>query len=129
MPAALGRVEFDTFEEGNETEIVTRLLRQAILLVWRRHLGRQDFGPLLARFDRGLKITTSELMPAAEFLAQFGGEVVGLSRLMGRLDVQAESPGMATSVLEFTLEGLHLAKRLNKDETDEPGAWSFSAGR
>ncbi len=129
VPAALGRVEFDTFEEGNEAEIVTRLLRQAILLVWRRHLGREDFGPLLARFDRGLSITTSELLPAGEFLAQFGGEVVGLARLMSSLDVQAESLGMAASVLEFTLEGLHLAKRLNKDEADEQAAWSFSAGR
>lgn len=129
VPAALGRIEFDTFEEGNEGEIVTRLLRQAILVVWRRHLGREDFGPLLARFDRGLEITTSDGMPAAEFLAQFGGEVAGLSRLMNRLDVRAESLGTAASVLEFALEGLHLAKRLNKDEADEPGVWSFSAGR
>ncbi len=129
VPAALGRIEFDTFEEGNEAEIVTRLLRQAILVIWRRHLGREDLGPLLARFDRGLTITTSDHTSASEFLAQFGGEVAGLSRLMDRLDVRAESPGAAASVLEFTLEGLHLAKRLNKDEANEPGVWSFNAAR
>jgi magnesium chelatase subunit I len=32
--------------------------------------------------------------------------------------VQEESPGVAASALEFALEGLHLSRRLNKDEAD-----------
>ena len=36
--------------------------------------------------------------------------------MLERLGVQEESPGVAASALEFALEGLHLSRRLNKDE-------------
>ncbi|HEX2027092.1 MAG TPA: sigma 54-interacting transcriptional regulator [Nitriliruptorales bacterium] len=127
VPAALGRVEFDTFEEGREEEIVARLLRHSILTVWRRRLGREQLAPLVARFDRGLMVETGDTMSAVAFLEQFGDRVQGLARLMQRLDVPAESPGAAASALEFALEGLHLAKRLNKEDSGVPGGYRFSA--
>ena len=52
-----------------------------------------------------------------ELLGQFG-ELRGLSKLLERLGVEEESPGVAASALEFALEGLHLSRRLNKDEGD-----------
>ena len=51
VDAALGRVEFDTLEQGNEPQIVARALRHAILDVWRDHLVGIDVGDLLRRFD------------------------------------------------------------------------------
>ncbi|MDP9022612.1 MAG: sigma 54-interacting transcriptional regulator [Actinomycetota bacterium] len=124
VPAALGRIEFDTLEEGREEQIVARLLRQAVLIVWRRHLGHHDLRPLLARFDHGVSVETHDAMAGAELLGQFGDEIPGLARLMERLDVPAESPAAAASVVEFALEGLHLSKRLNKDEA-APGVDRF----
>ncbi|MDX1621508.1 MAG: hypothetical protein R3320_10985, partial [Nitriliruptorales bacterium] len=124
VPAALGRVEFDTLEEGNETEIVGRLLRHAILIVWRRHLGGEDFTPLLGRFEEGLEVLAGEDTSAAAVLEQFGDSVPNLHRWMTRLDVPAEDPAAAASVVEFVLEGLHLGRRLNKDLDAE--AWRFS---
>jgi hypothetical protein len=41
MDASLGRIEFDTIEEGREEEILSRALRQAILDVF-RHRCRAD---------------------------------------------------------------------------------------
>jgi hypothetical protein len=35
--------------------------------------------------------------------------------LLQLLGVEAETPGVAASGLEFALEGLHLSRRLNKD--------------
>jgi magnesium chelatase subunit I len=126
LEASLGRIEFDTVEEGREEEILLRALSGAILRVFRRRLSGYDFAPLLGRFGEGLVARTSDLMPAGEFLEQFG-ELPGLARLLSRLDVQEESPGVAASGLEFALEGLHLSRRLNRDAAGRVGAYTYEA--
>ena len=114
--ASFGRVEFDTIEEGREEDILERALSASVLKVFRRRLSGFDFAPLLSRFDDGLTAETSDLTSAGDFLAQFG-EISGLAKLLKRLGVEEESPGLAASALEFALESLHLSRRLNK-ETD-----------
>jgi len=115
LGSSLGRVEFDTIEEGREEEILARALKTAELEVFRRRLAGFDLQPLLSRFEtEGLVVETSDLTPAAELLAQVG-ELPGLAKLLRRLGVEEESPGVAASALEFALEGLHLSRRLNKE--------------
>jgi magnesium chelatase subunit I len=130
LPAVLasseGRVEFDTIEEGREDEILTRALRTAELEVFRRRLSGFDFAPLLERFGDGFAAVTSDMTPASELLGQFG-ELPGLSRLLDRLGVVEESPGVAASALEFALEGLHLSRRLNKDGDDASARYTGPA--
>jgi magnesium chelatase subunit I len=121
LDSSLGRIEFDTIEEGREGEILVRALRTAELEVFRRRLSGFDFQPILSRFDAGLTVETSDLMPAADLLGQFG-DVPGLAKLLERLAVEEESPGVAASALEFALDGLHLARRLNKDGGRAGGA-------
>jgi magnesium chelatase subunit I len=119
LPAVLmsseGRIEFDTVEEGREDEILGRAVRQAELEVFRRRLTGYDFTPLLSRFEQGLAIETSDLTPASDLLARFG-DFPGLAKLLERLGIEEESPGAAASAVEFALEGLHLSRRLNKDQ-------------
>jgi magnesium chelatase subunit I len=118
VASSLGRVEFDTIEEGREEEILARALKTAELEVFRRRLAGFDLQPLLARFEtEGLVVETSDLTPAAELLAQVG-ELPGLAKLLRRLGVEEESPGVAASALEFALEGLHLSRRLNKEAAE-----------
>jgi magnesium chelatase subunit I len=126
LDASLGRVEFDTVEEGREEEILIRALSQAILKVYRRRLAGFDFSTLMARFDGGFTVQTSDLTSADDFLGQFG-ELPGLAKLLSRLGVEEESPGSAASAVEFALEGLHLSRRLNKDAAGRVGAWSYGA--
>jgi magnesium chelatase subunit I len=114
IEASLGRVEFDTIEEGREEEILSRALKTAELEVFRRRLSGFDFQPILSRFAGGFEAETSDLTPASELLAQFG-DLPGLAKLLERLGVREESPGVAASALEFALEGLHLSRRLNKE--------------
>ena len=121
LEGSVGRIEFDTVEEGREPEILSRALRTAELEVFRRRLAGFDFAPVLSRFEEGFVAESGELVPAAEFLDQFGG-LPGLARLLERLGVEEESPGSAASALEFALDGLHLSRRLNKDAGDRPGA-------
>ena len=117
LQSSMGRIEFETFEEGREPEIMERMLRQATLEVYRRRLGGFDFSALVKRFEEeGLEVTTGDLTPAQDVLKQIGG-VKGLAQLMKRLGVEDESPAHAASALEFALEGLHLSRRLNKHDT------------
>jgi magnesium chelatase subunit I len=128
IASSLGRVEFDTIEEGREEEIVARATRSAVLEVFRRRLSGFDFQPILSRFDRpGFAAETSDRTPAAEILAQFE-ELPGLAKLLERLDAGQESPGVAASALEFALEGLHLSRRLNKDRTGDGSRYEGAAG-
>ncbi|HEX5950213.1 MAG TPA: AAA family ATPase [Actinomycetota bacterium] len=121
LESSLGRVEFDTIEEGREEEILARALKTAELEVFRRRLSGYDFGPLLSRFtDEGFAVETSDLTPASELLARIG-ELPGLAKLLERLGVEEESPGVAASALEFALEGSHLSRRLNKQVLGRPG--------
>ncbi len=124
LEASLGRVEFDTIEEGREEEILLRALRTAELEVFRRRLSGFDFGPILGKFGGGFVAETSDLMPASEVLQQFGG-LAGLSKLLERLGVEEESPGVAASAVEFALEGLHLSRRLNKEQIGRLGAYRY----
>jgi magnesium chelatase subunit I len=124
LTGSLGRIEFDAVEEGREEEILLRAAKSAVLEVFRRRLSGFDFGPILARFDRGFAAETSDLTPSAQFLTQFG-DLPGLGKLLGRLGVEEESPGVAASALELALEGLHLSRRLNKDAGGRVGSYRY----
>ena len=118
-----GRVEFDTIEEGREADILLRAMRTAELEVFRRRLAGYDFTALLARFDEGLAVDTGELTPASDLLGAVG-DLPGLAKLLGRLGVEEESPGVAASAVEFALEGLYLSRRLNKDGADRSARYT-----
>ena len=81
---------------------------------------------MLARFEEGLAAETSDLTSAPAFLEQFG-DLPGLAKLLERLGIEEESPGAAASAVEFAMEGLHLSKRLNKDEAGRLGAYRYEA--
>ena len=125
LDASVGRVEFDTIEEGREEEILARALASAILKVFRRRLAGFDLAPLLERFDEGLVVATSDLTPGADMLAQLE-RIPGLAKLLAAVGAREESPGVAASALEFALEGLHLSRRLNRD-ADGRGAYRYEA--
>jgi magnesium chelatase subunit I len=124
LSGSLGRIEFDTVEEGREEEILLRALRNAVLEVFRRRLAGFDFTGVLGRFNEGFAAETSDLMGAGQFLEQFG-DLPGLAKLLDRLGIEEESPGAAASALEFALEGLHLSRRLNKDSAGRIGTFRY----
>jgi magnesium chelatase subunit I len=128
LPSVIGRVEFDALDEGREPEILERALKQALLGVWRARIGRrEDLSALVASFERGLVVETSEDMSAPACLAQLDGAAgATLGRASRALGFAAATPGALASTLELCLEGLHLTKRLNKRATGVPGGWAFS---
>jgi magnesium chelatase subunit I len=115
VPSVRGKVEFDELEEGRETELLTHLLRRATSDTFRARLAGSDLSGLQKRFDDGITVETGDLVPAADLLAAIG-PVPGLAQILAKLDVEQESPGLAAAALEFALEGLHLQRRLSKEE-------------
>jgi magnesium chelatase subunit I len=125
LRAGIGKIEFETFEEGREQEILTRLLHRAQLEVFRSHMVGVDFSALLARFDEGAVVMTSDVMPAAEVLRQIG-RIPGFARMLSALGVHDESRELAAAALEFVLQGLHLSRRLDRELTTD-GALRYRA--
>jgi magnesium chelatase subunit I len=124
LAGSIGRIEFDAIEEGREQEILQRAAKNAVLEVFRRRLAGFDFQSILGKFADDFAAETSDLTPATQFLGQFG-DLPGLGKLLGRLGVEEESPGVAASALELALEGLHLSRRLNKDSTGRTGTYRY----
>ena len=116
VPATRGKVEFDALEEGHEHEILAHLQRKATADAFRARLAGLDLSGLQRRIEAAGPVETGELVPAVELLRRLG-KVPGLAQLMARLgDDGAESPGLAAAALEFAMEGLHLNRRLSKEQ-------------
>ncbi|MFF1634202.1 sigma 54-interacting transcriptional regulator [Leifsonia sp. NPDC058248] len=110
-----GKIEFETGEEGRESEVLTHLLRTATADTVRQHFGGIDFGPLVAAIESGAMVTTGEQVTARQFLDEL--PVLGESELYDdicdRLD--ATGDGERAAAIELALEGLYLARKVGKD--------------
>jgi magnesium chelatase subunit I len=119
LPTLRGKVEFEMGEEGREDEILQHLLRLATAETFRARLAGLDLSAFTARFADGDTLETGVLVSAADVLEQLG-PLPGLATVLTRLGVEEEtiSPGQAAAAVELVLEGLHLTRRLSKDEID-----------
>ena len=120
-----GKVEFESGEEGREDEVLAHLLRQSVAETFRSRLAGVDLGGFTALFERHPddedtgeepSVETGELVPSADLLAQVG-TVPGLAKVLERLGFgDAPTPAEAASGIELVLEGLHLTRRIGKDQ-------------
>ncbi|MGH3425386.1 MAG: sigma 54-interacting transcriptional regulator, partial [Nocardioidaceae bacterium] len=119
VPTLRGKVEFESGEEGREDEVLDHLLRLAVVETFRSRLGGVDLTAFTEHFTEGQLVETGPLVPSARLLDQLG-PVSGLATVLDRLGVEEDtvSPGQAAAAVELVLEGLHLTRRLAKDEID-----------
>ena len=106
-----GKLEFESGEEGREQAVLEHLLRRATADTASRALGGVDVGPLVAAIEDGSPVTTGERVSAKNVLAALPGLPV-LDAIAERLD--AHSDGQRAAAVELALEGLYLAKRIDK---------------
>ncbi|MGH7610507.1 MAG: magnesium chelatase [Candidatus Dormibacteria bacterium] len=111
-----GKLELESWEEGEDQALFHKLIRSASGNVFRRHFSLSEFGPLLGRFEQGLTIEVGEQVPAASY-QQVAEGIPEMKRILSDLD-EPSGAGSVAAALELVLEGLHLAKRLNKTELD-----------
>ncbi len=116
VPSSAGKLEMETWEEGDDQSVLEKILKTAVLNTFRRHFEVTQFAELVQRFDAGLTFEVSEWRPSARYVA-FAREAPGLEKAVKSLGAQGK-PAATASAVEFVLEGLHLSKRLNKSETE-----------
>ncbi|MBA2954165.1 magnesium chelatase [Nocardioides sp. MAH-18] len=110
-----GKIEFETGEEGRETEVLTHLLRTATAETVRQHFRGLDFALLVDAIESGAMVTTGERVTAREFLT--GLPVLGESELYDEVcdRLGATNDGQRAGAIELALEGLYLARKIGKD--------------
>jgi magnesium chelatase subunit I len=120
VASTVGKVELESIgDESPEERIVERLITKALYATFNRRVTLDDLDPIVEAFEDGFVVETGERTPSREYVAWLR-EVPGMDDAVGRLgtfDVTdgAEEPAVVASAVEFLLEGLHLARRLNKE--------------
>jgi magnesium chelatase subunit I len=111
-----GKIELDTVGDVKEERVVQKLINNAILTVFSDYFDPREFDQLVAGFERGLNVQVGDDLPSMEYVNQLS-KVGGLSKAVDKLNGRG-SPASIASAVEFILEGLHLNRRLNKDEVN-----------
>ncbi len=111
-----GRVEIEALDEGKEEQVLSRLERGAISAVFSRHFSASQFEGIVSRFEEGSMLEVGEGIPARTYTRTLG-DAPEIATALKRLSLP-DRPEVRASVIEFLLEGLHLNKRLNKDEIE-----------
>ena len=132
VASTAGKIELETAgDESPEDRIVERLITKAVYATFNRRVSIDDLDALVEAFDQGLTLETGDQVRSNEYV-RWVGEVPGLSEAVQRTGIlspadddrpagrrvalgpQAEA-ALVASAVEFLLEGLHLARRLNKE--------------
>ena len=110
-----GKVEIETIDEGRDGHVVERLVQQAVLSVFKASVPSDRLRDAVSDFDAegGRVVHTGDDIPSADFVEVLG-QLPALENVVLGIAGE-ESPAAVASATEFVLEGLHLAKRLNKD--------------
>jgi magnesium chelatase subunit I len=120
VASTVGKVELESVgDEAPEERIVERLITKAIHATFGRHLSVDDLEEVVDAFEDGFSVEIGDRTPSRDYVA-WAREVPGLEAAieeLGAFDVTdgAREPAVTASAVEFLLEGLHLARRLNKE--------------
>jgi magnesium chelatase subunit I len=102
--------------DTNEAEVIGGLLQRAVKVIFDECVPLEGVASVVESFEQGWKVEVSEDMRSEDVLAGLD-EIAGLRDAAARL-AGGDSPARLASAIEFVLEGLHLANRLNKDERE-----------
>jgi len=111
-----GKIELEyAGVERSESELLEGMARRAVHVVFEELVQPDDLAPVVKAFEEGWQVEVSAEMSAADYLVGLD-EIDGLRDAAERL-AGGDSPGRMAAAIEFILEGLHLANRLNKEVT------------
>ncbi len=125
-----GKLEFETIEEGRETQVMEKLLAQAIGHVFDRSVDLAALEGVIDAFSGRRQVEVGEALPSSHYDAMLA-EIPALAGAIAPLLPEA-TPGLRAAAVELILEGLHLHKLLNKhrlpNRPGEPGAQARYTG-
>lgn len=124
LASSRGKLELESVEEGREEKVIEELVKKAVASVYARRMRGAELDGLLQSFEEGLTVRAGADMASADYV-KFAKTVKPLNAAIQHLGA-GQSPAEVASAVEFVLEGLHLARRLNRQR--DGGAWSYGWG-
>ncbi|MDA0770498.1 MAG: magnesium chelatase [SAR202 cluster bacterium Casp-Chloro-G4] len=115
VASTLGKLEMESVEEGREFKVVEELTKKAVLNTFGRHFKPRDFEDLVAKFEEGFTLETGSDIPSSDYVKNLP-QIGEASKLIKRIE-PSEDPAAIASAMEFILEGLHLNRRINRDQS------------
>jgi magnesium chelatase subunit I len=116
-----GKVEIETLEEGRDEQIVERLVKSAVLTVFKERCPMDLFRDIVGAFDEGTVVHAGDDVPSTAYVETVAALPVLHAPVMALAG--SETPAAVASAAEFVLEGLHLSKRLNKEAVSGRAAY------
>ena len=114
VPSITGKIELETVEEGREGKVVDGLMKKAVANTFTRYFSPKEFDEVIVRFDEGLVVEIGSDMPSSGYPKQMA-QMANLPDIIRRIE-PSDKPAAIASAVEFVLEGLHLHRRLNRDQ-------------
>ena len=113
--SSIGKIEIEALEDGREGVIFDSLVKGAVLTVFKDLVDPGCTTPIVDAFESGLIVQTGEDLSSDE-LAGVVDDLPALRDPVVALVDGDTSTAAIGAAAEFVLEGLHLSKRLNKDD-------------
>ena len=120
VASSAGKIEFEGIDDHREGAVFESIRAAAVLAVFKRFVTSPDTREVVTAFEEGRVTATGHDVPSGD-LADQAAQVPALGRLVAALVGPDAAVELRASAVEFILEGLHLAKRLNKDVSSTAG--------
>ncbi|MGH9224347.1 MAG: sigma 54-interacting transcriptional regulator [Acidimicrobiales bacterium] len=115
IASTAGKLEIETLDDTEGDAVIERVLRSAVLAVFRSRCVIEDYRSVLAGFEEGGVVNVGDDVPSSDYLEALS-RFPALQAAVAPLAVRgSETPANVASAVELVLEGLHLNRRLNKD--------------
>ena len=113
-PAILGKLELEyEVPDTNDFDILDGLSKRAVKMVFDEHFDIEDLLPIVESFKNGMSAEISSTQPSEDYMD--GYKVINGLRDAVKTLVDPDNPALASSAIEFVLEGLHLSNKLNRE--------------
>ena len=113
-----GKIEVESFEDGGEGRVIDALVRSSVHTTFIDSVDLTLHGPIIDAFESGVTADVGGSVEASAYTALLK-EVPALQPAVDALldgdEIDSDHPAVIASAIELVLEGLHLAKRLNKN--------------
>jgi magnesium chelatase subunit I len=111
-----GKIELEyAGTDKTESEILDNLVRRAVVEVFNELCASFDLDSVVRAFEDGWKVEVGDELSASEY-SDGVDNIAGLRKAVEQLGCGSSAPRIAAAV-EFVLEGLHLANKLNRETT------------
>lgn len=117
-----GKIELNLSEdEGQEDRVIGKLIGEAVKNVWEHYFNTKQFRPVVEWFENNKTFTAGDRTLSTDYVKRLSDlpalkkEVDAFLNTPDNASLAHDAPaGLAASVIELILEGLHVANRLNK---------------